>query len=77
MYIVHRQTVYVKCTLYTDKDIIDCTICTTYSVQIVHFIIQCTLYTVEGLNLFVKCALCIHGQYINCTICTMYIVHTA
>ena len=30
---------------------------------IVHFTIQCTLYTVENLDLFAKYALCIHGHW--------------
>ena len=75
---VHRQTLFVKCTLYSVHGqgyIIDCTIWTTYSGQFVHFTIQCTLYTVKGLNLFVKCGLCIHGQYINCTVYNLYNVH--
>ena len=25
--------------------------------------VQCTLYTVENLDLFAKCALCIHGHW--------------
>ena len=47
----------VECTMYIDRlyllsvhgqgYILDCTICTTYSVQIVHFTIQCTMYNVH------------------------------
>ena len=72
MYIVHR--LYLL-SVHGQGYIIDCTICTTYSVQIVHFTIQCTMYTVENRDLFAKCALCIHGHWIVYKLHNLYNVH--
>ena len=66
MYNVHRQTVFVKCTLtriyYRLHNLYNVQ-CTNFPLHNTMYNVQCTLYTVENLDLFAKCALCIHGHW--------------